>query len=343
MLINFHRYRYHLTAVDMDGFESLPSGTVPTFSHAFTSVLVLNEGDIDTSLYLERLTYLDYAVGQWNFDSEGPLLFGELDDFQSVVVSTFNPSPVLEEYLLNGGNLLFASEFEQSRKPNPDQLIFLGVDSLDIIRQPDSTRLRSIWGSWDVDFVPLKDGYPVLNVAASIIPAPYEFILSIGTEVVYRLESNDRWIGEPVIGIKHVNQGGGTIIALSSLLSDLGPEGAIDSFLVRVIGEEFGISIGIDEEKLTNSQTPSNFSLGNNYPNPFNPETVIEYTLPIRSEVNINIYNLRGQEIARLVNERQEVGYHKVKWNASNFASGIYFYRLQAGDFVLTRKMVLLK
>ena len=83
--------------------------------------------------------------------------------------------------------------------------------------------------------------------------------------------------------------------------------------------------------------------LSQNYPNPFNPETVIEYTLSNRSKVSLNIYNLRGQEIARLVNEQQEAGSHKVTWDASNVSSGIYFYRLQAGDFVQTRKMVLLK
>ena len=83
--------------------------------------------------------------------------------------------------------------------------------------------------------------------------------------------------------------------------------------------------------------------LSQNYPNPFNPETVIEYTLSNRSKVSINIYNLRGQEVTRLVNVQQEAGYYKIIWNASNISSGIYFYRLIVGDFVQTRKLVLLK
>ena len=85
------------------------------------------------------------------------------------------------------------------------------------------------------------------------------------------------------------------------------------------------------------------YSLTQNYPNPFNPLTIIEYTLPIRTEVNLIIYNLRGQEVTRLHDGEQPAGYHTLSWNASNFASGIYFYRLQAGDFVQTRKMVFLK
>ena len=88
---------------------------------------------------------------------------------------------------------------------------------------------------------------------------------------------------------------------------------------------------------------PAEFSLSQNYPNPFNPETVIEYALPVRSDVKLIIYNLRGEEVALLFNGALPAGNHQVTWDASNFASGIYFYRLQAGSFVQTRKMVLLK
>ena len=89
------------------------------------------------------------------------------------------------------------------------------------------------------------------------------------------------------------------------------------------------------------------YDLKQNFPNPFNPITAIEYSLPSRSEVSLIIFNLRGQEIARLVDEEKPAGAHTVRWNASNVASGIYFYRLQAGPqaggFVQTKKMVLLK
>ena len=105
----------------------------------------------------------------------------------------------------------------------------------------------------------------------------------------------------------------------------------------------------IVEERVTTSVTNydniiiQNYMLGNNYPNPFNPTTIIEYSLPVSSKVSLIIYNLRGQEVAKLVSGEMEAGYHKVTWDASNLSSGIYFYRLQAGDFVHTRKMVLLK
>ncbi|MCH7886564.1 MAG: T9SS type A sorting domain-containing protein [Candidatus Marinimicrobia bacterium] len=88
---------------------------------------------------------------------------------------------------------------------------------------------------------------------------------------------------------------------------------------------------------------PEKYELSQNYPNPFNPETVIEYALPIRSKVNLVIYNLRGQEVALLINDTVPAGNHQVNWDASSFASGIYFYRLRSADFTKTKKMLLLK
>ena len=89
------------------------------------------------------------------------------------------------------------------------------------------------------------------------------------------------------------------------------------------------------------------YSLKENYPNPFNPTTTIEYRVPQAGEVLLIVYNLLGEEVTRLVDEIQQAGIHKVRWDASNFASGIYLYRLQAGPeasgFVRTRKMLLLK
>ena len=97
------------------------------------------------------------------------------------------------------------------------------------------------------------------------------------------------------------------------------------------------------EDEPTASILPNSTELLNNYPNPFNPTTAIEYSLPSSGEVSLMIYNLLGQEVANLVSGRIEAGFHKVTWDASNYSSGIYFYRLQAGLFVQTRKMVLLK
>ena len=101
-----------------------------------------------------------------------------------------------------------------------------------------------------------------------------------------------------------------------------------------------GIIVSIDNER---AGLPTEFTLSQNHPNPFNPVTVIEYTLPIRSEVNLTIFNLSGEKVALLFNGTVPAGNHRVTWDASSLASGVYFYRLQAGDFVETKKMLLIK
>ena len=88
---------------------------------------------------------------------------------------------------------------------------------------------------------------------------------------------------------------------------------------------------------------PVNFELMQSYPNPFNPTTAISYMLVANSFVTLKLYDLLGREVATLVDGRMEAGLHTATWNASGFPSGVYFYRLQTGQFVQTRKSVLQK
>ncbi len=88
---------------------------------------------------------------------------------------------------------------------------------------------------------------------------------------------------------------------------------------------------------------PSQFYLSQNYPNPFNPSTTIQYELPKSSMVVLKVYDVLGREVETLVNERQSPGIHSVYFNASGLNSGVYFYRLEAGQFSLTKKLMLIK
>jgi photosystem II stability/assembly factor-like uncharacterized protein len=97
----------------------------------------------------------------------------------------------------------------------------------------------------------------------------------------------------------------------------------------------------IEEEKI--DEVPTDFLLSQNYPNPFNSSSVIKYSIPKSSQVTLKIFNTLGEEIEALVNEEKAVGTYELNWNAANLPSGVYFYRLQAGDYVQTRKMILLK
>lgn len=88
---------------------------------------------------------------------------------------------------------------------------------------------------------------------------------------------------------------------------------------------------------------PKQFMLSQNYPNPFNPVTTINYSLPIDSKVMLVVYNINGEKVAELVNEMQTAGSYNIPFSANGLASGTYIYRLQAGEFVQTKKMILLK
>ena len=88
---------------------------------------------------------------------------------------------------------------------------------------------------------------------------------------------------------------------------------------------------------------PLEFSLNQAYPNPFNPTTTLSFALPIESDVTISIYNLQGREVVSLVNGNMEVGHHSVVWNADAHASGVYFVKMIAGEFIKTQKLMLVK
>jgi hypothetical protein len=91
------------------------------------------------------------------------------------------------------------------------------------------------------------------------------------------------------------------------------------------------------------ARVPYLFELNQNYPNPFNPTTTISYQLSAVSDVELGVYNLTGQKVATLVSKNQHTGHYQVEWDASGFASGVYYYRLEAGEFLAVKKMILLR
>jgi len=117
-------------------------------------------------------------------------------------------------------------------------------------------------------------------------------------------------------------------------------------------------AVGNGQRGLASSELPTECIRGLNYPNPFNPSTTIRYGLPHKSAVQLTVCRALGQQVAVLVQGEEEAGYHEVRFEGVNFASGVYFYRLQvrpldsaigrdsksgAGDFVQTRELLLLQ
>ncbi|RQW81948.1 MAG: T9SS C-terminal target domain-containing protein [Geobacter sp.] len=97
--------------------------------------------------------------------------------------------------------------------------------------------------------------------------------------------------------------------------------------------------VGVDDEQIIADK----FELMQNYPNPFNPSTKIQYAISNRQFVLLKIFNILGDEVAVLVNEEKEQGVYDITFNATGLSSGMYLYKLQAGSFVETKKMVLLR
>jgi photosystem II stability/assembly factor-like uncharacterized protein len=114
---------------------------------------------------------------------------------------------------------------------------------------------------------------------------------------------------------------------------------------ILYVGSDIGLyrttrTTGVNE---SHGEIPTTFALRQNYPNPFNPSTTITFELPKASPVTLSVYDLLGREVTVLVNERRNAGVHEVKFDASGLASGVYFYRMQAGSYVDTKKLLLVR
>jgi len=165
------------------------------------------------------------------------------------------------------------------------------------------------------------------------IPAEWELTLHD-----YEMESsvNMREVSE------YVFTAGAQAKANSNPLSLLTGPAAV-AMKAKTESNRFGITIRPASVNSEVGETPLVFGLEQNYPNPFNPSTTISYTLETADNVNISVYTLMGQKVATLVNEAKTAGTYSVRWNAAGAASGMYYYRLEAGGQSITRKMTLIK
>lgn len=147
------------------------------------------------------------------------------------------------------------------------------------------------------------------------------------------------WDVNDSVVIDTVVFGGGTVL---KFVDFAGPQYAPFWGGSSTIKDVSGITV------LRSNNLPSEFAVTQNYPNPFNPITTIAFDVPVPSEVNIAVFNVLGQRVTTLVNGRKEAGEYTIDWNGTSdggnrVASGIYFYRITAGDFVKTKKMMMLK
>jgi subtilisin family serine protease len=189
--------------------------------------------------------------------------------------------------------------------------------------------------------------------SAVLIMNESEHDLEIGESVfVEFLTTTGEW--DTVHVFEGTDNGFGVFEAFDSVTFSLSTEALHPGFKFRFRGEGlettdewFFDNICLIGQTLTNltgnNVIPKEFALNQNYPNPFNPATKISFDVPKQSFVTLKVYDISGREIAKLVNGSYNPGVYTVNFDASRFASGVYFYRLEAGEFVQTKRMVLLK
>lgn len=164
-----------------------------------------------------------------------------------------------------------------------------------------------------------------------------------GTTII---EDNSTEWSLGTVPIEYTGEGTPGFAVIQFILQDRsgGEPPSTDAFFI-IDDVAFSLVTDINDD---NSIIPDNPNLYDNYPNPFNPETTIKYQLSKSSQVSLTVYNLLGKEVATLINQQQSAGVKTVAWNGKdNFgidvSSGVYFYRIVAGDFVASKKMMLLK
>jgi len=125
--------------------------------------------------------------------------------------------------------------------------------------------------------------------------------------------------------------------AMGTIRNDMGTYGGPNAASWNIV------VTAVENDEKENLQTPTDFELSQNYPNPFNSSTTIQYSIKERSSVELVLYDILGSQVKVLLKENQDAGNYKVNFDANNLASGLYLYRIQAGSFIDTKKMILLK
>ena len=206
--------------------------------------------------------------------------------------------------------------------PVNDAPVFVDIPDT-ISFRADSTVSDTVWESITDDLTP--DSLLAFEFSVSNDSLLFSFDSKTGLVTLFALPG---FLGEVTFGIKATDEGG-----LSA-----------DTSLIVVVTDPL---TGI-EEVLTGGLLPKSFAVSQNYPNPFNPSTAIKFQVPVASDVRLSVYNILGQRVRTLVNQRMEAGSFEATWDGLNeqgarAASGVYIYRFEAGSYTKVMKMIMMK
>ena len=265
-----------------------------------------------------------------------------LDNFQVIAWSAGNKLPAfypeevnkLQTFMDNGGNLFLCGQ-DVGRdifEPNGQSQFAQGFynNYLHAAYYSDASNLFLLNG---VSGDPIGDGLQVIIGAiyarSADVIGPYD---AQATVVL-------TYFNGPNIGAIKASTSNYRTVYCAFSPEQITERAARDTLIARGIAWLREIILTTNNEP----QIANAFTIEQNYPNPFNPTTMIKFDLPKTSEVTLKIFNILGEEVVTLVSDRLSTGSYSYEWDASNLASGVYLYRLQAGDYIETRKMVLMR
>ena len=262
---------------------------------------------------------------------------GETGSLSPILIKSINLGETWKEIFpdLGGENACYSIAID----PTNSDVVYVGTEGRVI---------KSVDGGQNWEMVLAPDDYPYF-FGLAISPSDPSIVYAAGSintdepqDLVLYISKNggDEW---EIVTNKNLDYGGvGHLLLVRKNNFD-------DIYIVTrrrgllstegVYKFRYGITGVVEDERIV----PQSYSLNQNYPNPFNPETNIEYALPEAANVKLKVYNTLGQVVDILVDSELEAGYHTIHWNGENNASGIYFYRMRAGEFVETKRMLLLK
>jgi hypothetical protein len=276
-------------------------------------------------------TITDEATGlMWSKIDSGNEIFASLLEGY-----TFNDGSLnWEEALDFAENISFAG-YDDWRLPNAKELHSI----LDYSKSPDASNSAAINDIFETTMIVNEadqDDYPGFWTSTTFNPGTDAVVIFFGRALGYMNFGN---------GFQFYDVHGAGAQRTDPKIGDpsygFGPQGDVRRVYnyVRLV-RDADSQTSINNERLN---SPGSFILEQNYPNPFNPSTSIEYSVPSSEYVNIKVFDILGNEVANLVNERKEAGNYRVNFDASNLTSGLYIYKIKAGSFHQVRKMMLIK
>jgi len=310
------------TGVDILVVDASEEGYGEVVSNSMQNVYPGTYGLVSrTALHPSGVNLSNFYMISWSAGINVPAFYQEEVD-------------ALQDYLDNGGRLFIngqdigADIFETTGFSQFAQSFYNNYLHADYVANSSNTFLVN---GYDGD--PITDGVSfILNSIYERFPESISAYDASATPIF-------KYLNGPLIGGVRAQTTAHRVVYFGIGLEQVEQSEIRDTLVARTIRWlTEGINYTGDDELYVNS-----FSLEQNYPNPFNPSTMITYSLAEEVKVNLKIYDVMGREVAQLINETQNAGTHNYNFDASSLSSGIYFYKLSAGDFVSVKKMTLLK